>query len=52
MGLVMEYFHKTGQYKDLETYSSRGLPRPESDKYYPQMLKSDPVYGVWGKVKK
>jgi SAM-dependent methyltransferase len=52
MGLVMEYFYKTGQYKDLETYSSRGLPRPESDKYYPQMLKSDPVYGVWGKVKK
>jgi FKBP-type peptidyl-prolyl cis-trans isomerase 2 len=50
MGLVMEYFHKTGRYEDLVTYSSRGLPRPNSDKYYPQMRKSDPVYAVWGKV--
>jgi SAM-dependent methyltransferase len=48
MGLVLEYFLKSGQYKKLETYSMRGLPRPEGDKYYGQMLYSDPVYAVWG----
>jgi hypothetical protein len=52
MGLVMEYFHQAGRYKDLATYSSRGMPRPETDKYYPQMRKSDPVYAVWGTVNK
>ncbi len=52
MGLVMEYFLNAGLFRDLETYSYRGLPRPETDKYYPQMRKSDPVYAVWGKVAK
>ncbi len=49
MGLVMEYFHRSGAFKDLETLSSRGRPRPASDKYYPQMRLSDPVYAVWGR---
>jgi len=26
----------------------RGLPRPESDRYYGQMPYADPVYAVWG----
>jgi hypothetical protein len=52
VGLIMEYFHKAGHYKDLETCSSRGLPRPETDKYYPQIRKSDPIYAVWGRVAK
>jgi len=49
MGLVLEYFLRSGGYKDLQTYSIRGLPRPRNDKYYPQLLHSDPVYAVWGR---
>jgi SAM-dependent methyltransferase len=51
MGLVLEYFFRSQKYYDLNTMSSRGWPRPESDKYYPKFLKSDPVYAVWGKTK-
>lgn len=49
MGLVLEYFHKNGQFKDLETYSMRGLPRPRDDKYFPEKRYSDPIYAVWGR---
>jgi hypothetical protein len=48
LGLVLEFFLKSGQYKNLQTYSMRGLPRPEDDKYYAQIMFSDPVYAVWG----
>jgi len=49
MGLVLEYFLRTGGFKDLQTYSIRGLPRPHHDKYFPDLLYSDPVYAVWGR---
>ncbi|MCU0590743.1 MAG: class I SAM-dependent methyltransferase [Desulfobacterales bacterium] len=49
MGMVLEYFLKSGKYRELETYSVRGLPRPENDKYFGQMLYADPVYAVWGR---
>jgi SAM-dependent methyltransferase len=48
MGLVLEFFLKTGQYTNLHTYSFRGLPRPADDKYASQFIYSDPVYAVWG----
>jgi len=48
-GLVMEYFLRAGGFKDLQTYSIRGLPRPRDDKYFPELLYSDPVYAVWGR---
>ncbi|MGD8989895.1 MAG: methyltransferase domain-containing protein [Desulfobacterales bacterium] len=48
MGLVLEFFLRSGQYANLQTHSMRGLPRPANDKYAPQMLYSDPVYAVWG----
>jgi SAM-dependent methyltransferase len=48
LGLVLEFFLKSGQYANLQTYSMRGLPRPANDKYASQMLFSDPVYAVWG----
>jgi SAM-dependent methyltransferase len=50
MGLVMAYFNRSGKFTDLHTLSSRGWPRPETDKYYGQQYKSDPVYAVWGKT--
>ena len=49
MGMVLEYFLRFGEFKDLQTYSIRGLPRPHNDKYFPELLYSDPVYAVWGR---
>jgi SAM-dependent methyltransferase len=49
LGLVLEYFLRTGGFKDLETFSARGWPRPQDDKYFPQVRFSDPVFGVWGR---
>ena len=51
MGLVLEYFMQSGGFTNLHTYSIRGLPRPHKDKYYPDLLYSDPVYAVWGQKK-
>jgi len=48
MGLALEFFFKSGQYRNLRTYSMRGLPRPEDDAYCSKLLLSDPVYAVWG----
>ena len=48
MGLVLEYFLSAGGYRSLETWSLRGLPRPEQDKYAGRLLFADPLYAVWG----
>ncbi len=48
MGLVMEYFLRSGGFHNLSTYSMRGLPRPRDDKYAAEQALSDPVYAVWG----
>ncbi len=47
MGLVSEYFYRSEMFGDVNTYSMRGLPRPEDDKYSGELSVSDPVYGVW-----
>ena len=48
MGLVMEYFLRSGRFDRLGTYSMRGLPRPRDDKYAAELALSDPVFAVWG----
>jgi SAM-dependent methyltransferase len=48
MGMVLDYFIRSGGFKGLQTYSFRGLPRPHDDKYFPDQWYSDPVYVVWG----
>jgi SAM-dependent methyltransferase/FKBP-type peptidyl-prolyl cis-trans isomerase 2 len=48
MGMVLEYFIRSGGFRNLQTYSIRGLPRPHDDKYYPGLRYADPVYAVWG----
>ena len=48
MGLVLEYFIRSRKFKNLQTYSIRGLPRPREDNYYPDLRFSDPLYAVWG----
>jgi hypothetical protein len=47
MGLVSEYFLRSGVFTKLNTFSARGLPRPVNDKYYAEQRFSDPVYAVW-----
>jgi hypothetical protein len=47
-GLVLEYFLHGGAFKGLRTFSLRGRPRPEDDKYRGQNPVSDPVFAVWG----
>jgi hypothetical protein len=49
VGMVVEYFLQSGWYREIETFSMRGLPRPEHDRYYPGVKVSDPVYAVWGR---
>jgi hypothetical protein len=48
MGFVLEYFLQSGLYKNIKTYSMRGLPRHDDDQYYSKIPYSDPVYAVWG----
>jgi SAM-dependent methyltransferase len=47
VGLVLEYFLRSGNFENPETYSMRGLPRPRDDKYAGELALSDPVYAVW-----
>ncbi|UCD57810.1 MAG: class I SAM-dependent methyltransferase, partial [Candidatus Hydrogenedentota bacterium] len=49
MGLVLEYFHRSEMYDNIQTFSVRGWPRPDTDQYYPQLRISDPVYAVAGR---
>jgi hypothetical protein len=35
-------------FTDLSTFSIRGLPRPDHDKYAKQFAYSDPIYAVTG----
>ncbi len=51
LGFVLEIFRKAGNFKDLHTYSRRGLPRPDDDPHHEIPL-SDPVFAVWGKKRK
>jgi SAM-dependent methyltransferase len=51
MGLVLEYFRRSGCFHKLETYSVRGLTRPSHDKYFGRLKYADPVYAVWGEKK-
>jgi hypothetical protein len=49
MALVLDQLRRAGGFEDLSTESIRGLPRPAEDKYFPQLLLSDPVYAVAGR---
>ncbi len=48
LGLVLEYFLRSGGFSRLKTFVSRGWPRPETDPYFPQVRFSDPVFAIWG----
>ena len=42
IGLVIDYFRNSGEYRNLATESIRGLARPADDKYANQLALSDP----------
>ena len=48
VGLVTEYFLESSLFTDLSTFSIRGLPRPDHDKYVKQFAFSDPIFAVAG----
>lgn len=52
LGLVLDYYLKTGAFEDLHTESVRGYPRPKNDKHISERKVSDPVFAVWGRVRK
>ncbi len=45
--LVERYFRAAGGFEEPRTFVSKGLPRPEDDKYYTLGIPSDPVYAVY-----
>jgi SAM-dependent methyltransferase len=53
MGLAAEYFHESGMFDGVETFSERGWPRPDDprDRYFGRLHQSDPIYGVWTRRK-
>ncbi|MFO8023698.1 methyltransferase domain-containing protein [Thiohalophilus sp.] len=51
MQLISDYLRLSGQFKELETESLRGYPRPAEDPYIGQLAYSDPVFAVWGQKK-
>ncbi|MCS7200235.1 MAG: methyltransferase domain-containing protein [Caldimicrobium sp.] len=48
MGYVLELMIRTG-FRDLHTFSLRGLPRPKDDRWITYTPFADPLYVVWGK---
>lgn len=51
VGLVVQYFERTGRFTDIETATFRGYPRPMDDPYYHEVSESDPVFAVAGRAK-
>ena len=47
-GLVLKWLLEASRFKNLNTFSLLGLPRPEGDRFRKMTLFSDPVYAVWG----
>jgi hypothetical protein len=51
LGLILDYYLKTGKFENMHTESILGLPRPFTDKHIAQTNISDPIFAVWGNIK-
>ena len=51
LGLILDYYHKTGKFENLQTESILGLPRPYTDKHIAITRFSDPIFAVWGNIR-
>jgi SAM-dependent methyltransferase len=47
VGMVTQWLQHAG-FSGLQTFSSRGWPRPKSDAHAGEIALSDPVYATWG----
>ncbi len=47
VGMVIQWMQQVG-FANLQTFSSRGWPRPINDPHADKTTISDPVYAVWG----
>ena len=50
LGLVFDYFRRSGQFAGLGTETARDWPRPPDDQYTGQYAFADPLYAVWGRA--
>ncbi len=50
LGLVLDYFRRSGQFSELGTETARDWPRPSDDQYAGQFVFADPLYAVWGRA--
>jgi SAM-dependent methyltransferase len=46
-GIVLAYLRTTGGFGKFNSFSMRGLVRPEGDRLAHKLLLSDPVYAIW-----
>jgi SAM-dependent methyltransferase len=46
-GLVLSYLLDQGSFRNIQTESIRGYPRPEDDNYSDRMSSSDALYFIW-----
>lgn len=51
LGLVLDYYLKTGKFENIHTETIRGLPRPLTDKHITKTPISDPIFAVWANIK-
>jgi SAM-dependent methyltransferase len=50
LGLVLDYFRRSGGFTGLGTETARDWPRPHDDPYAGQFVFADPLYAVWGRA--
>lgn len=50
VGLVLDYFKRSGRFQKLQTLSLRGYPGPGEEKYAAVTELADPVFAVWGEA--
>jgi SAM-dependent methyltransferase len=48
LGLVLDYFRRSGGFAQLGTETARGWPRPVDDPHAGQFAEADPLYAAWG----
>ena len=51
LGLILDYYLKSGKFENVHTESLLGLPRPFTDKHIAKTRISDPIFAVWGNIK-
>ncbi len=48
LGAMLHWLLEAGGLEGLETRTVHGLPRPEDDRYFPDVPEADPLFAAWG----